>query len=190
MNLRYLNTSQLSQVTGRDRRTIKTKLEGVEPSGTEGKSNLYDAHNVIPIILGIETKEEQNTYKQIQKETLRLEKAKADKIELEVAKTRGEQVPITDVASIVEKEYSAVRSQLIAIPTKMCLELSTIDDPAIIQDKLQEAINDCLTELSADKQFADNVIPDTGVRNESGTLSGATEGSGESPETKTQTEPS
>lgn len=188
MDLRYLNTSQLSRVTGKDRRTIKTKLEGIEPSMVEGKSNLYDAPSVIPIILGIETKEEQSTFKQIQKETLRLEKARADKIELEVAKTRGEQVPISDVASIVEKEYSAVRSQLIAIPTKMCLELSTIEDPAIIQDRLQEAINECLTELSADNQFANNVIPDTGDRNESGTLSGATESSGESPETETQTE--
>lgn len=177
MGLRYLNMSQLAEVTGIDRRTVKDRLQGIDPHAIEGKAIVFDATAVLPILLGLEKVDQKATFNAIQKETLRLEKAKADKIELEVAKIRGEQVPIQDVAAIVEKEYSAVRSQLIAIPTKTCLELSTIDDPAIIKSKLQDAINECLIELSADENFKDNVIPVIGENDEYSTDS-STEESG------------
>lgn len=155
MSLRYLSITQLHEVTGKDRRTIKSNLSGIEPYRTDGRAIIYDTHIALPILLGF-GQDEKTVIKQIDRESLRLERAKADKIEIEVAKTRGELVAIEDVAKTVEKEYSAVRQQLISIPTKICQELSTIDDPILIKNLIEDSINEALSELSSSDKFDTN----------------------------------
>jgi len=73
----------------------------------------------------------------------------AQKIELEVKKTIGEQVEIAKVAEIVERDYSAVRAQMLSIPSRLAQELSLINDANVIRSALQKAIEDALSELSS-----------------------------------------
>jgi phage terminase Nu1 subunit (DNA packaging protein) len=157
MQLRYLSMSQLAEVTGLDRRTVKARLAKIKPHESKTKLILYDAWLALPSLYKSEVG---NIAEQSALESLRLEKARADKIELEIARVRGGQVPIEDVALVVEKEYSRVRSSLLSIPTKLARDLSQIDDPRKIQIELETVINDCLSELSADRTYRETEIPE------------------------------
>lgn len=150
MNLRYLNMSQLSEVTGVDRRTVKSRLEGVEPYRKNGQAVEYDAREVIPLVIGVEKADDKNIYKQLQKEQIRTERAKAEKIELEVAKTKGELVSIEDVCRTVGKEYTYVRSSILSLPVKLAKSISLENDPAVCRSMLKQEVDEILKHLQAD----------------------------------------
>jgi phage terminase Nu1 subunit (DNA packaging protein) len=158
---RYKSISQIAEMTGFDRRTVKDRIQNLVVQKTHGKAQYFDMFEVLPKLYKLTSVgDNENIDDEIKVETLRLERAKADKTELEVARIKGEQVPIKDVAKIVESEYTSVRAQLIAIPTKIFHELAIMDDPILIKEKLEDSINEALSELSADQKFNENEIPD------------------------------
>jgi hypothetical protein len=145
--MRYLSMSQLSQVTGKDRRTVKDRLQGLEPK-LEGRAHLYDAHIALPMILEL-TDGDNSVAKQMADEQLRYERERADKVALQNQKLRGEVVSIEEVANVVEGEYAAVKAALIAIPSKCAGELATMDNVIEIKKLLDGLINETLVELSS-----------------------------------------
>jgi phage terminase Nu1 subunit (DNA packaging protein) len=149
--MKYLSISQLSEVTGIDRRTCKDRIETLTPI-VKGRSHLYHAREAIPLIINFGLEDNKDEYhRQIRNEELRHEKAKADKIQLQVEKLRGELVPIEDVARVVETEYAAVRAALLAISSKVSGELASMDSVIEIKKLLDGHINEVLAELSADQ---------------------------------------
>lgn len=142
--------TQLSEVTGLDRRTVKHRLAEVKPFRLEGKAIIYDAQKVLPILLGFDDYRNQDTDKSLAEEQLRYEKARADKVELEVEKLRGEVVPIEDVVRTVNKEYTYVRTTILSLPAKRAKEFALEDDPSKIQALLQDDVNEVLAHLQAD----------------------------------------
>lgn len=151
MDLRFLSISQLSQVTGKDRRTVTSRIAALKPNRIEGKAHLYDAHSALEAVYKIDSDDELKV--EMAAASLRIEKGNAEKIELQLAKIRGEQVDIEAVSSVVEKQLSRVRAQLIAIPNKACRDLVVMTDPRIIKAYLEDLINECLTELTADEDL-------------------------------------
>lgn len=150
MNLRYLSMTQLSEVTGVDRRTVKNRLAELKPIKTVANAIIYDAHMALPLVLRTSDKSASQVEKQMAEEQLRFEKARADKMSLEVQKMQGEVVNIEDVARTVSKEYSYVRAAILSIPAKRAKALALEDDPAVIQSTLLEDVNEVLAHLQAD----------------------------------------
>ncbi len=62
----------------------------------------------------------------------------------------GTLVKIDVVAKVVEQEYNRVRARLLAIPSKLAPEVALLDDVGLCRETIEAAINDALTELSAD----------------------------------------
>lgn len=153
MSLRYLSISQLSEVTGKDRRTISKRLASIQPHSDEGRAYKYDAAVALDLIFASDSV--QGMDKQLLKAQLGLELGKQAKIEIEVAKLRGELIPLGEIVKAVEKEYANVRAQLRAIPSKLAKILSMVTDPNEVYLRLTESIDETLTELTADKEFAD-----------------------------------
>lgn len=151
MSLRYLSISQLSEVTGKDRRTVTKRLALVAPHTTEGRAILYDAAEAIETIFVSDSVEGMD--KKLLKAELGLEIARQAKAEIEVGKLRGELIPIGEVVRCVEKEYSFVRAQIRSLPSKLAKPLSMIADPVEVHSRLLEAVNECLAELVADVLF-------------------------------------
>lgn len=167
MSGRYFSINQLSIATGKDRRTVKDRLSKILPEKKAGKAIIYDGHKAFPALFKVEDVKEQ-----LLSESLRLEKGRADKIELELAKISGSQVPIEDVAAVVEKEYTRVRAQLISIPNKISRDLAVIDDPREITIILEDSINEALSELSAAEKFKNHQLPDEDEDEDNSTESG------------------
>ena len=67
---------------------------------------------------------------------------------LEAEKKEGILVEAEEVLNEWANFIQACKAKLIAVPSKLALELSGIDDPEAIQERLQEEIDTALTELS------------------------------------------
>jgi phage terminase Nu1 subunit (DNA packaging protein) len=148
MSVRYLSKSKLSELTGKDRRTIDKVLSGLKPNSVEGRAQLYDTQLVLPLIFEVES--DRSLDRQLQEEQLRHEKGKADKVELEVRKRKGELVEVEDVAKAWEKVLTAVRAELFSIPVKSAHPLAPGMTPAEVKKHLEDAINEALTTLSVE----------------------------------------
>jgi phage terminase Nu1 subunit (DNA packaging protein) len=145
-----MSITQLSELTGRDRRTVSKRLESLPVHSEDGRAKYYDVTKALPLIyndlatIGIERK--------LQEEQLRFETGRADKMELDVQKRRGELVEINQVSEVVQTEYARVRAGLLAIPNKMAHVLAIVDTPAEIKSKLEDAVNEALSELSVNTE--------------------------------------
>lgn len=184
MNFPFFSLNQLAVLSKKDRRTVSQKLVGLKFQ-MEGKSKLYDAREALPLIIGTSA-DSKSIEKQIQEEELRERKARADKIELEVALRRGQQVPIEDVIQDVAKEYTRVRASIRAISSKLAHPLAMVNDPAKVKEILDEAHSEALEHLTKDaedelKQYGseltDSPASDSDVDSE-GTASSESSGMG------------
>lgn len=153
MSLRYLSISQLSEITGKDRRTISKRLAGMQPHSVNGRAQLYDAVEALEQLF-ISDKIEGMDKKLLRVE-LALEEEKLQKLKIENGRALGELVPVDSVCKEVEKEYAFVRSQLRSLPSKLAKPLSMVTDPNEAYALLTDSVDECLRELTADAAYAE-----------------------------------
>ena len=82
-----------------------------------------------------------------------------DRLQLRLAKERGEVVPIEKVAEIVESQMTTLRTHLLALPIKLAPILTGQTDTKVIKDTVSSYIREALEELAEDRVMED-VIPD------------------------------
>lgn len=140
-----VNINQLMEMTGKGFRTIKSALKSLKPVREDGRAAYYEAKDALRLIYGISD---------LDHETLLLERARRKKAELEVAKMSGELIPLVVLIREVEREYTVIRSQYRSLSSKLAKSLAITTNPAEVQARLDEAINEILNELSADAVFA------------------------------------
>jgi hypothetical protein len=147
-NTRYFSINQLSQATGIDRRTIKQRLNGLKYQFVNGNGHYYDGHEAFLRIFETE-KNHSGIEKKIQREQLRIHRAKAETVEIELARLRGELIPIEIIVREYERELSIIRAAYMALPSKAAKQLVTMNQPAEIFEYLKNEINAILEELSS-----------------------------------------
>ena len=150
MSLRYMSINQMAEITGVDRRTIKSRLAELDPVKKDGRAFLYDAHKALALALGMGGTSESQTDKLLKEANLRRESAAADKLEIENAKTRGELVAIEDVARTVGKEYTYVRASILSMPAKLAKPIAMEDDPSVCMSMIKKEVDEILNHLQAD----------------------------------------
>jgi hypothetical protein len=152
--------SQLAEVTGIDRRTVKSRLAQIKPFRKEGKAIIYDTHQVLAILLGFDQNgsQEIDPRKALLDAELQTEQARAEKLRLEVDKMKGEVVAIDDVCRTVGKEYTYVRAALLALPNKAAKPMAMEDDPTVCQSLLKKEVDEILNHLQADVNL--NIEPE------------------------------
>jgi phage terminase Nu1 subunit (DNA packaging protein) len=143
-----LNIDQLVQLSRSSFRTVKARLADLAPIDTDGNSIFYDGHDALMILLN----ETQSEELDLSAERAKLAKVQTARAELELAVRRNEYVTIDEVIEGVEREYTAIRQALLAIPKKLASDLVNISDPFTIQNEIDKEINNVLEELSADSK--------------------------------------
>lgn len=84
---------------------------------------------------------------------IRREEVKAELAELDLAKRRGELVSLQEVRSSVEKKFAAVRTRLLAVPSRARQRLPHLRTEDICE--LEELVREALEELAAGNGGAD-----------------------------------
>lgn len=80
-------------------------------------------------------------------EKIRLTRAQADKVELELSVRQGELVEARETVLVWSKFVLSCRSRLLGLPSKVAYELSGVSDPVLIQQILQEVVDEAIAEL-------------------------------------------
>lgn len=84
-------------------------------------------------------------------EKIRLTRAQADKVELELSLRQGELVEAHSTVLVWSKYILSCRSRLLGLPAKVAYELAGITDPALIQQILQEVVDEAIAELGSEQ---------------------------------------
>jgi phage terminase Nu1 subunit (DNA packaging protein) len=142
--------SELSHLTGMDRRRIRGLLCDL-PSETGPKGALlYESAEALPLLYL--QPGDGDTF-DLTDERARLAHHQANRAALEAEQLAGSLIEIEAVASVVGEEYSNVRSRLLAISTRAApqvIGLSIVEVKALLDDMVFEALD----ELSADDPSA------------------------------------
>jgi len=129
-------------------------------AGTRGRSYIFDLADVVNWRLERAGKKGRGGRPANMTEAKnRKEAAAAEKAELEVARLRGEVVPVADVVKIVDDEYSRVRARVLAMPAKLAPTLIGVESIPAAQKLIQAGCYDCLRELSTGDSVSGRASP-------------------------------
>ena len=182
MSLHLLSISQLSEVTGKDRRTIVKRLGNIQPHSEKKNAKLYIASEALETLFLSDSVEGMD--KKLVKVNLAIEEEKLSQLKIKNARSRGELVPLHEVSREVAKEYAVVRARVRTVPSSLAKAVSMISDPHEVLHRISEAIEDCLCGLVADAKYEielEQIIAAT---------ENATSGENDGPNAVTETEPS
>lgn len=155
-SLQYVNLSQLNELTRRSPQYIRDKLakSDLRPHREDGRTVWYDASLALGVILG--TGEGLNP----QAEKARLDKARADMQELQLALARGEVAEIGAIRAAWARIVLTAKEAIRSIPAAATVHIPGFTKP--MARKLAELIDATLTEL-ADARTDGDVGGDDGA---------------------------
>lgn len=131
--------SQLHELTGLDRSTIKKRLEGVEPQGGPKNAKTYSLKVALrAFIKGASTAYDEAELRKMQAEA----RLKEHKLEVE----EGRYVAVSDVESERVKEVQWLNSRLTRLPREMAAQLFKSDSPEQLEDVLRHQLGVVLNE--------------------------------------------
>lgn len=146
-----LSISELSSLTGKDRRTIK-RHSGTLPVVKDGKAHMYESKDLLPLLYGVSASDGEKL--DLSQERARLTKLQADKASIELKAIEGEYAKIEEVAEEVGAAFFNVRAKLLSLPTKLTpLVYQEQIQPRIhqiIKDAIYEALEDLSSDFSGD----------------------------------------
>lgn len=137
------------------RRVEQLKTEGVIKG--QGKPTKYD---LLPTIQSYIRYLSDKAYGREQKETdtenesrkikadADLKATKAEIAELELKELKGEMHRSEDVEAMTTDLVFAIRSMMLALPGRLAIDLSTIDKPSEISERIKQEVHAILLELS------------------------------------------
>jgi len=150
------NKRQLSEVVGVSTQAItqwqKHPNFPIRAAGKRGAGNVYETADVIRWMCRREVEKlttgSQGERLDLEAERARLAKEQADKTELGNKVLRGELVPVTEPAALLEKVIVAFRSRVLSIPTKAAPHVHGCKTLSETRDELENALYDALNELA------------------------------------------
>lgn len=165
-SLDKLTYNQLQQLTGTSYRKIKSLLEDaeIEPVERDGNSVYFDPKQALPVIFeaqGFRTNQ-RNDFEMDDSpldhpdvnevlnpaiQSARLSKARTEKTELEIAKLRGELIPLESVVFFVSSMIVAAKSKLRALPDRITENIMGYKDPIDAKIFFRKEIDKALIEL-------------------------------------------
>jgi len=135
-----LSLTQLMEITGKSYPTLKKHLARLEPVRVDGRTKYYDATQAINAIYSTVSPAE---------EKARLDRLRADKVELELEEMRGKLVHVDKISTHWANVANLIRTRMLAVPTKAAPLVKGAGTLAEIKETLEVLIHDALTELSS-----------------------------------------
>ena len=131
--------NQLSELTGRDRRTIKKRVETLS-TDEQGR---YDSTQALPLLYGSSKGELDPS-----QERAKLDLARRELAELEYRKRRGELVSIDTVFRVIESASTSCREHLLCLPARLSEVFAAEGNARIIESQLSNEIRSGLERIS------------------------------------------
>lgn len=101
----------------------------------------------------VNRRKEQKESEELTIEQVRLIKARADKLEIEIGETTKTLVPIKTVEKVWTEVISSAKKRLLAMPQSIAPEICLMSDPAEIEELISSKISEILNDLSKGVHF-------------------------------------
>jgi len=140
--------NQLSEMTGKTYRTIKRRMNGLEPVGVVGRANGFDSAAALELIY---QHSEKTGELGLTEERARLAKEQADRYEIKNAVAREKLLPADEVMAAWVRLITAAKIQMMAIPSEVApilLEILERPDAVEIVERIDTIIKRVLFDLS------------------------------------------
>ena len=150
----FLSAVQVAEFVGVSYRTIENwSAQGFLSKDDQGKYGLISAltHRISLLDKELmEIKDNPNAELKTQKLAAEVDKEKAIARlkNLEADEKEGKLVDAEQVKQTWDSHNANCKAKLLSIPAKLALELSGIEEPELIQNRLTEVIDEALVELS------------------------------------------
>ena len=145
MAARLWSVNALATELDMDRRTVAKRLANVTPSGERGGHSVWRMADALPALFG----PGKGAPPDMEHDRARKMAAEADMAEMRRDVESGRLIELQVVADVVRGEYATVRTRLGSLPGILAPRLDT-SRALEFQPIIAEAINEILTELSAD----------------------------------------
>lgn len=136
------NMSSAAAELAVDRRAVGRACATIEPVKTDGKSKYWLMADIVRALYAdsgaINPAHEKG----------RLDKLRADKVELELDIARGKVVPLEAAADTVDRLLAAVRARILGLPTKAAPAVLGLESLPEIRDAIDIHVRECLNELA------------------------------------------
>jgi len=146
--------SELSNLTGMDRRRIRKALADLPSTKGSKGALMFKSEDALPLLYILPG--DGDTY-DLTAERARLAHHQANKADLECQVLSGNLIEVELVSGIIGDEYATVRAKLLAMPSKAAPLLQGLSTTAT-RTQLETFIHEALEELVADETY--RVEPD------------------------------
>jgi hypothetical protein len=147
MDNSIMNLKDLEVITGKTFKTLKKKLENLDPVRVTPKGNFYDSRQALPLLY--EAKHEGDL--DLSHERAKLANAQTEKTIIETEKLKERFVLVEEVRREWESKVLVTRAKLLLLPKKIAFDIKGMTDVHDIEERLEEYIHEALTELSQGK---------------------------------------
>lgn len=147
---KLVSMSELCRLTGKGDTTIREKLKSLESTSGPKGSKLFDSKSALALIY-------QDT-DHLSVERAKLTRIQTEKAQLDLDILKGKYIPLEVVCSEVEREYTIIRTQYLALHSRITLSLVNKSDPREISEIIRAEVNEILTELTTDAAYQQKLI--------------------------------
>ena len=141
-----LSIAQLCEITGRGFRTVKKRLEKLEPEKTDGKTIYYNTKDALHLIFGHDDGEGKRLDGQY--ELARLNKLRADHLELDLQVKRGELVNAKEFLQKYANLVATFRARCLSLSRRLVPEIRNADNEREAIVIFEKEMKEVLSELS------------------------------------------
>lgn len=139
------NLHRLHELTGLGHRTLQGRLKPLTPV-KDGRALLYETKDALPLLYGLGDAARLDP----QAERARLDCARADLAELDLARRRGELLPTAEVSAAWAGQVAIAKGRLLAMPARIAPGMIRCRDLRSAERLLRDALYTVLTELAND----------------------------------------
>lgn len=148
-----ISANMLATLTGKDRRTVTSRLEGVTPVKETSRVRYYDMKTALQMIFEPPHEDKESDEGPINGllEKAKLDRARRRTLELDFEVRKKNLIERSELKTAIEKVFGAVRAKLLNVPQKAVQQIPADPTPKEIQKVLKKQIADSLTDLAEKK---------------------------------------
>lgn len=141
---KHLSATELADLTGKSRSKVREALVGAGLPSINGPRNtrLFDSAEALRVLFG------GSGALNPAAEQARLNAAKADLAEIELAQKRRETVPLADVIAHLATSDSIIKQRVLSVPARAAPTVISCTDVRAAEDAIREELHKALDDLS------------------------------------------
>lgn len=150
----YYSTTQLARMFKMDRVTCAKRLESLTAKAGPRGAKLYRLSEAYPLLMPSDTETSLDEAK------LRKARAEAERVELQVARLRGQLIDVESAKSALYDVFRTLYQRIVVIyPRVASTELALIKDRGSVELKLRQDLTEIFNDLRANPiQFVDQSL--------------------------------